>query len=77
VAGKRYEAEDQTGKRVWLQDGIEVHEADAGGYRTCFDPGRVREDSAWVPGTFDTVDAAFAAGRVARSLAKPPSSVRL
>lgn len=68
--GKLYSATDASGKTVWLKDGMEVHEASAGGYRCCWDPGRLGTDKAWVPGTFDTIDAAFAAGRVAKSIAR-------
>lgn len=68
--GRRHESTDSTGKTAWLQDGMEVHEAPAGGYRVCFDPARLRDTNAWVPGTHETVDAAFAAGRVAKSVAR-------
>lgn len=68
--GKRYESEDQTGKKVWIQDGMEVYEQGAGVYRICFDPSRLRDDTAWVPGAFTAVDEAFSAGRIAKSVAR-------
>lgn len=64
MAHTRYTAEDTSGARVWLEGGMEVHQDAGGKFRCCYDPSRAE----WVPGVFDTVDEAFAAGRVAQSL---------
>ncbi len=65
---KRYEAQDSTGARVWLQDGAEVYEA-GDEYRACHDPSDAARDDGWVPGTFATVDEAFMAIRIHREMA--------
>jgi hypothetical protein len=68
--GKRYESVDASGMHAYQQDGMEVHETGGGRYRCCFDPKRLGAESAWVPSTFDTVDEAFKAGRIAKSVAR-------
>jgi len=67
---KRYEAEDATGRRVWLEGGMEVHESPGGGFRVCWNPASYREDAAWAPGEFPGVTEAFAAGRVAKDVSE-------
>jgi hypothetical protein len=64
--GKRYESVDATGKHAYMQDGMEVYEQDDGLYRVCWNPARLRDESAWVKRSFDTVDAAFEAGDLVR-----------
>jgi len=64
--GKRYENEDASGRKVWLEDGMEVHESGTGTYRVCWNPARLRDEGAWVKRSFDTVDAAFAGGDLVR-----------
>lgn len=61
--GRRYENEDSTGAKVWLQDGMEVHQV-SDKFRCCAEPGNSNAGGSWVPGNFSSVDEAFVAGRI-------------